>query len=149
ALTGYAAPGSADTESRPDDKPGVIGLAAKYLPMRNNVPATVMAPWPATDQGSGVSGGMGGGTLGRQYNPLLVEADMKGLDNPNAPVVYRIPEFSLQPNITPERFDGRRGLLHHVEGGRPSLSGDMDQLYTRAYDMLTSPKIKEGFDLDK
>jgi hypothetical protein len=152
ALTGYAAPGNADSEARPDDKPGVIGLAAKYLPMRNNVPATVMAPWPTTDQGNGVSGGMGGGTLGRHYNPLLVEADPRSLDKPQAPPVFRIPEFALQPNITSERFEGRRGLLDSIEAQQRQpivASKDMDNLYARAYDLLNSPRVKEGFDLER
>src|SRR5947207_12439292 len=38
--------------------------------------------WPSTDQGNGVSGGMGGGVLGRQYDPILVEANPSSMDMP-------------------------------------------------------------------
>src|SRR5262245_30722472 len=42
ALSGHAAPGSADQPARTDDKPGVIALAAKYLPRNGVMPKTVM-----------------------------------------------------------------------------------------------------------
>ena len=43
ALTGHARPGNPDQAARADDKPGIIGLAGKYLHGRQQMPATVMA----------------------------------------------------------------------------------------------------------
>jgi hypothetical protein len=153
-LTGHAAPGNPDVEARADDKPGLIGLAAKHLPARHNMPAAVMVPWPATDSGNGVSGGMGAASLGRQYNPLLVEADLEALGKSEAPPFFRVPELALSSGISAERFAGRRELLAEIESQRRALkprlgNGDTDHLYAKACDLLTSPKIKDGFDVEK
>lgn len=154
ALSGFAAPGNADQQARADDKPGLIGLAGKHLTTRETVfPATVMAPWIATDQGSGASGGMGGGILGRQYDPVRVEADLRSLERPDTMPVFRIPEFALQPGMTSERLGGRRSLLDVVEGQRAHLHDasqrELGDFYRSAYELLTSDRIKEGFDLDR
>jgi hypothetical protein len=154
ALTGYVSPGNADQPARADDRPGIVSLAAKYLQGSNGFPAAVMAPWVATDQGSGASGGMGGGVLGKQYDPVRVEIDPATLDKPGKLPVFRVPEFALQPGITPERFAGRRGLLDMIETQRRELAvsagtREMDGLYRQAYELLSSTKIREGFDLDQ
>jgi hypothetical protein len=111
-----------------------------------------MSPWIATDQGSGASGGMGGGTLGRQYDPVRVEADMRTVERPGMPV-FRIPEFALQPGMTPARMGDRRSLLDVVEGQRRALQDDsqreLSQHYQSAYELLTSDRIREGFDLER
>jgi uncharacterized protein (DUF1501 family) len=153
ALSGHAAPGNADQPSRPDDKPGLIALAGKYLRGRNQFPSAIMTPWIATDQGSGASGGMGGGTLGRQYDPVRVEVDPRSVERPGSVPVFRVPEFALQPGTTPERLASRRGLLNLIENQRGQLlssaSEEMDPLYQSAFELLTSERIKEGFDLDR
>jgi hypothetical protein len=153
ALTGHAALGNADQASRPDDKPGVASLAAKYLPGLHQMPASVMTPWVATDQGGGFSGGMFAGTLGRQYDPVRVEVDMPTLDRPGLAPVFRVPEFALLPGNTAERLSGRRQLLDVVDDQRRSLLAaseqDMGSLYRNAYELLTSERIREGFDLTR
>lgn len=154
ALSGFAAPGNADQQARADDKPGIIGLAAKNLASRRpTFPTTVMLPWVATDQGGGTSGGMNGGTLGRGYDPLRVEVEPRSLDRSGAQPVFRVPEISLQQGTTRGRLEDRRGLLDVIENQRRDLhraaEKDMDELYRGAYDLLTSERIKEGFDLDR
>jgi hypothetical protein len=154
ALSGFPAPGNSDQPARADDKPGIVALAGKHLAQRDNLfPASVMAPWIATDQGSGASGGMGAGTLGRQYDPVRVEADMRSLDRPGAMPVFRIPEFALQTGMTLDRLDGRRSLLDVVETQRRHLEDaaqrELGDFYRDAFELLTSDRIKEGFDLDR
>src|SRR5262249_27046077 len=122
ALTGHAAPGSADQPARPDDRPGLVGLAGKDLGRRQGPPATVLLPWGAPDQGSGASGGMGGGTLGRQYDPVRVEVEQRSLDRPGVAPVFRVPEFALQAGVTPERLQGRRHLLGLIDAQRRRLA---------------------------
>src|SRR5262249_53003534 len=104
ALTRHAAPGNPDHPARTDDRPGLVCLAAKHLNQSRTVPPAFMLPWVATDQGGGASGGMGGGTLGRQYDPVRVEVDVRSLERRGAVPVFRVPEFALQPGITPERL---------------------------------------------
>ncbi len=151
ALSGHAAPGNADQSARSDDKPGVVGLAAKYLRTRGPMPTAVMAPWLATDQGGGSSGGMGGGTLGRQYDPVRVEVDPREAER-GAPPVFRVPEFALHPSTTPQRLGGRRQLLDVIDAQRrqfDSAGRDLGNFYRDAYELLTSTRIREGFDLDR
>lgn len=152
-LTGHTAPGNGDQAARPDDRPGVVALAGKYLRGENSLPPAIMLPWTAADQGTVPSGGMGGGTLGKQFDPLRVEIDPSTLDKPGKAPVFRVPDFALQPGITPERFEDRRSLLDLIETQRHQLARtvstqEMDTLYRKAYDLLSSPRIKEGFDLD-
>jgi uncharacterized protein (DUF1501 family) len=154
ALSGFPAIGAPDQASRPDDKPGLVGLAAKYIPPKGAMPSTVMIPWPTTDQGSGSSGGMSGGTLGKQYDPVKVEIDQSTLDKPGKMPVFRVPEFALHSTLTAERFEERYHLLGVIEKQRRQLADssgaqEMGSLYQKACDLLTSPKIKEGFDIEK
>jgi hypothetical protein len=152
ALTGYPAPGNADQPARPDDKPGIVGLAGRYLDAENNMPVNVMSPWLATDQGSGASGGMGGGTLGRQYDPILVEADQSTLSQPNQMPAFRVPAFALQPGMTPERLDDRQDLLELIDAQREILdetaSQEINGFYEYAHNLLTAPHVRGAFDLD-
>jgi hypothetical protein len=151
ALTGHGAPGNADQPARTDDKPGLVGLASKFLPRHGVMPSTIMVPWIATDQGGGSSGGMNGGTLGRPFDPVRVEVDPASVDRPGSPV-FRIPEFALQPGTTVERLDQRLGLREVIEGQCQQMDRaagrEMDGLYRSAYQLLTSERIKEGFNLE-
>jgi uncharacterized protein (DUF1501 family) len=152
ALSGFAAPGGPDQPARPDDRPGLISLAAKYVPPKGSTPSAIMVPWPTTDQGSGASGGMGAGILSKEYDPVKVEIDQTTLDKPGKMPVFRVPAFALHPDLNLERFAGRRHLLGEIESQRQTLvagAAEHDSLYQRACDMLTSPKIKEGFDIEK
>jgi uncharacterized protein (DUF1501 family) len=172
ALTGFAAPGRPDQPARVDDHPGIISLALRSLPRRGSFPPAVMLPWLTTDQGSGSSGGMGGGTLGKQYDPLLVEADPASLDTPirggpqgngggrpfpvppGRATVFRVPEFTLPTGMVPNRFALRRTLLEEVEAQRRQVldaaaADEMDTLYRQAYELLGSARIREGFDITR
>ncbi len=153
ALTGHVAPGNADQAARTDDKPGMVGLASKYLRGGSSMPPTVMLPWVATDQGSGASGGMGGGTLGRQYDPVRVEVEPRSLERPGAVPVFRVPEFALHPSTTADQLTGRRHLRDLIEAQRRQLDNaagrEMDAYYREAYELLTSARIREGFDLER
>jgi hypothetical protein len=153
-LSGHAAPGNADQPARPDDKPGVAALVARHFARTAAIPPAVMVPWVATDQGSGASGGMLAASLGKQYDPLRVEVDQATLDKPGQAPVFRVPEFALQAGITPDRLAGRKDLLHLVESQRRTLIGradaqEMNQFYRKAFELLTSAEVKEGFDLDQ
>jgi hypothetical protein len=143
ALTGHAAIGGPDQPARPDDAPGVQSLAIKHMKPKGSMPSGIMTPWVATDQGSGASGGMNAGTLGRQYDPVMVEADARTLDNPKVMPAFRIPEFALQPGMTVERVHERRDLLGIVDRQRQGLaeaatSRQLNAHYQKAYD-LASP----------
>jgi hypothetical protein len=97
---------------------------------------------------------MSAGTLGRQFDPVKVEVDMKSMEKPGSVPVFRVPEFALQPDISPERVASRRGLVGMIETQRQHLAEkaavqDMDGCYQKAYELLTSPEIKGCFELEK
>jgi hypothetical protein len=153
ALTGYPAPGNADQPARADDKPGLVAVAGKFMSAQSHMPVNVMAPWIATDQGSGASGGMGGGALGRQFDPILVEADQSTLNRPGVMPVFRVPAFALQPGMTPERLDQRQELLSMIDAQREVLGETANQeingFYQSAYSLLTAPQVRDAFDLER
>jgi hypothetical protein len=168
-LTGFS---KGETNARPDDRPGIIALAAKYLRRPQGMPTSVMLPWIAGDNAGVVSGGMGGGTLGKQFDPLVVDADPTSLDRPirqgpqgpgmkellvppqPTATSFREPQFALPPGVTAERFEGRRRLLEEIDGRQQQRlvsipADDMRLLYREAYDLLGSSSIKEALDLDQ
>jgi hypothetical protein len=95
---------------------------------------------------------MGAGTLGKRFDPILIDVENNSLDRPGKPPVFRVPDFTLQAGITPERFVQRRGLREQIEQQRQQLAAtagqqELDGLYRKAYDLLGSEEIKRGFDL--
>ncbi len=88
----------------------------------------------------------GGGTLGTPYDPLVVR-------DPTGKKVD-LKEFSLQPDLTADRFGHRRELLASVDRWREAVasSANLDKVgenYRRAIDLLTTTKVREAFDVAK
>jgi hypothetical protein len=87
----------------------------------------------------------GGGSLGTTFNPLIV-------NDPSRTV--SLPEFTLTANVTPGRFQDRRGLLRAVDEVRarahsdPGIT-DMDANYRRAVELLTSDRVRAAFDVSR
>jgi hypothetical protein len=62
--------------------------------------------------------------------------------------------LSLTYGVTPARLDDRRGLLQAFDGARRQLDAqregrDMDAYTARAFDIITSAKAREAFDLSR
>lgn len=62
--------------------------------------------------------------------------------------------LSLTRGVTPARLDNRRGLLRSFDAYRREVdthrqSQDMDAFSARAFDLITSPKAREAFDLSR
>jgi hypothetical protein len=87
---------------------------------------------------------VGGGVLGSTCDPVVV-ADPTGNK-------VELPQFSLSANISADRFKQREELLAAVDRVRAEAHASkdverMDTFYQRAVSMLTSPKVREAFDL--
>ncbi len=85
--------------------------------------------------------------LGVAHKPFETQAD------PASGGPFRVPNFSLPSGITLEQVGDRRGLLRSFDSLRRDLdnSGQMvalDRYNHQAWDILTSPKAREAFDLD-
>ncbi len=65
-----------------------------------------------------------------------------------------VQNLSLTRGVTPARLDDRRGLMQAFDGYRREVdaqreSQDMDAYTSRAFDIITSPKAREAFDLSR
>jgi hypothetical protein len=87
---------------------------------------------------------VGGGALGAAYDPVEVR-------DPTGTKVD-LPQFALRADVSADRFRQRRELLQAVDRMRARAHASKaieqsDAFYRRAVDMLTSPKVRQAFDL--
>src|SRR4029079_14955848 len=102
-----------------------------------------------------------GGFLGKRFDALTTEcAPFKDKDAspvPGKPATVRgVPQLRdsvLVPDVTVDRLDGRRSLLHQCDDGvrraaASPVTGQFDRTQERAFGLLTSAKAREAFDLN-
>ena len=85
--------------------------------------------------------------LGKKYAPFETQAD------PAVEGLFSLPNFSLGDSLSLNRLDSRKGLLRSFDDIRREVdvSGSMeaaDGFNQQAFDILTSPKARDAFDLD-
>jgi hypothetical protein len=88
--------------------------------------------------------GVGGGVLGPACDPVEVP-------DPTGSKV-QLPQFALAADVSAERFGDRRALLASIDRMRARAHPDpavekTDALHQRAVAMLTSPRVRQAFDL--
>ena len=135
-----------DAPPTPDDFPGLGGLVAKLGPHRRELPPAVTLPrWNRFLDLPNDYAGEKAGFLGSGYDPWLVKADAGGQS-------FRLDDLSLPLDIPPGRLSERRQLLaavdrHIAEWGQTGR--EHDALNSRAYDLLSSPAVRQAFDLNQ
>jgi hypothetical protein len=92
------------------------------------------------------SPGVGAGHLGPAFDPIEMP-DPRG-------TTVQLPQFALSADVTADRFRQRTELLAAVDRMRAQVSSNraldkMDVFYQRAVTILTSPKVREAFDITK
>ncbi len=90
------------------------------------------------------SPGIGGGVLGAACEPIHVP-------DPTGRRVD-LPHFALPADIPAGRLHDRRALLSSIDRLRaraPEATAKMGAFHRRAAEMLTSPKVREAFDMGK
>lgn len=128
----------------PTDHPSLGSIMTRLRPTAANVVPHVCLPY-ITKEGAGgpPQPGFFGGILGHSYDPLFV------LNDPNA-VDFRVPELTLQSEISSDRLSARRRLFetagYSLEQG-PSASTEMTRMQARALDLLTSERTQAAFRL--
>ena len=160
-MTGFTG-GNAQLQAQPTDPPD-IGAVCQYLGMGpKDLPGAVCLPcFP----GSGEAyrrGGPYGGSLGSQYDPLFSLCKPTFAREPKVnyydPVMPLgepyLPGLDSLPEMTVDRFDGRRSLLQKMDDAfqtsRHSVALDrLDGFRRRAFAMLTSSRTRDAFDLSK
>ncbi|MDA1052468.1 MAG: DUF1501 domain-containing protein [Planctomycetota bacterium] len=161
-MTGFTG-GNAQLPAQPTDPPD-IGAICQYVGLGpRDLPGAVCLPcYPGWGQEGYRRGGPYGGFLGSQYDPLFSHCDPKFAREPKTqhydPVMAEgepyLPGLNSQPEMTVDRFDGRRSLLQQLDDAfhRASKSAAevrLDKFQRRAFDLLTSSKTRDAFDLSR
>jgi len=118
--------------------PAIGSIVAKEKGFKAGLPPYVCVPSAPPWYG-------GAGFLGGQYKPFAIGSDPNRKD-------FRVQGLSLPKSLTMDRIAGRRSLLSQMDGLDQQMQQEdafqvMDTFYARAYDMLTSPKVKSAFNL--
>jgi hypothetical protein len=143
-LTGYPyGPGSA-RQIKPNDWP-YFGSLVKMLKPSEKLPAltSVWLPDVMRLNDNVTPAGQTAGFLGKQWEPERFVGD------PAAPD-YRITGVTLPSEVSVARLDRRADLLAQLDRHRRNTNADAwDRLTTHAFDLITSGKAREAFDLRK
>ena len=131
-----------------NDTPHFGAVMSHLRPAEQALPSCVMLPWKVLHPAApgGVAPGQHGGWLGRQYNPFVVEGDPSKAD-------WQAPSLGLSDDISLERLESRRELLTSLDSARRQLDSPLvdqaNHLERRAFELLSSGKVREAFDLDR
>ncbi len=166
-MTGYSGGNFAQLRPEPTDPPD-IGAICQYLGMSpHDMPGAVCMPcYPGWGESSMYPGirrpGPYGGFLGSQYDPLFSVCEPKFDREPRfAFYVQVIPlgepklaSLDELPDVTANRLDRRRSILDQLDAQfeKTRQSGAVERLnhfQQRAFDMLTSSKTRDAFDLSR
>jgi hypothetical protein len=162
SYTGLEVPVPDNTITK-DTYPPSMGSVCEYLKKGpSDFPAYVYMPcylgWGQAIHRAGPYAGF----LGQRYNPLFTECRPykdpgTPPDGPGKPQVVRgqpfIPNSVLGQEVTIDRLATRRTLLQQIDEGirkaeaQPTL-GSFDRTQQRAFNVLTSSKVKAAFNLD-
>jgi hypothetical protein len=145
-----------------DTDPPSMGSVCEYLNAgRKNLPDYVYMPvWLGWGQAFRRSGPYGG-FLGKRFDPLTTECtpyyDKDSFAPlPGNPQIVRgapaLPNSSLQDGMTVDRLNSRRTLLQQIDDQRKQAEkrlavASYDRNQQRAFDVLTSSKLRTAFDL--
>jgi len=163
-LTGYSGPVVVNNVAKPTDHPS-MGAVMQYAGFRSQgVPPYLWMPsHPGHSQGKHRAGPYGG-FLGRQYDPVFTKYDAhfenntegrNSRANPPTPIADpTMPLLDKLPPITLDRLNRRRTLLEQLDEQRSGLDAsrvadNLNDYQRQAYDLLTSGKTREAFDLSK
>jgi hypothetical protein len=109
---------------------------------RNSLPPYVCIPQKMDNNGNDT---LGTGFLPSSFGPFSLGSD---------PAVPGFKVRDLASNISTERFDRRRSILSTVDRHFKYLENSdnlaaMDTFYQQAYDLISSPKARQAFDLEQ
>ena len=123
----------------------LVGWLARRDGYAGALPPYVITPEPSCDSFVYITPGQFGGCLGAKFDPFVLNA------NPNAPA-FRLPNVSLESDMTPARLGNRRTLLGRMEGPArhpEPETADLAVNQDAAFSMVTSPAVQKAFDLSQ
>lgn len=144
SLSGHAPP--TDDQRLRDSTdlfPAYGSIVDRFAPNTNGMPT--FAAFPHVIRDGSIAPGQHASFLGKIHNPLLVTQD------PNSPD-FGLPELKLPASITPVRLANRKEMLKIIDEQsrlleHSSIAQGIDQSYQKALSMLTTPKVKQAFDI--
>ena len=144
-----------------DTHPPSMGSVCEYLKKQNgDFPAYVFMPcWLGWGQAFR-RGGPYAGFLGKRYDALTTEclpfADKGATPAAGNPAIVRgaplLPDSTLPDDLTIDRLNTRRSLLQQLDDQLPRIETETarsayDRTQRRAFDLLTTSKVRQAFDL--
>jgi len=149
-VTGHLPPVNKSDAEPPseNDTPHFGSVMSHLRPAELALPSFVMLPWKVLHPAApgGVAPGQHGGWLGRQYDPFIVEGDPSSKN-------WQAPSLGLSDEISLDRLSSRRQLLSSLDQVRSDIESPLvnqaSYLERRAFDLLTSGKVRDAFDLDR
>ena len=151
-----------DQHPRETDPPS-MGSVCEYLRGdRGELPDYVYMPtWLGWGQAFRRAGPYAG-ILGSRFNALTTEckpyADSGAKPTPGKPTIVRgqplLPNTAFDADLTLDRLNNRRGLLNQFDDKlrafeSSSAPASYDRIQQRAFDLLTSSRLRSCFDLSK
>jgi hypothetical protein len=146
SLTGYAPPvDDIRLRDSPDLFPAYGSVVDKLAPVGGGMPTFVAFPHVLRD--GSITPGQHASFLGKAHNPLFFSQD------PNSPD-FGLPELQLPADVPLERLEARREMLKLIDEQSKLLDESatargIDEAYQRAVGMLTSPKVRQAFEINK
>ena len=146
SLTGYAPPvDDIRLRDSPDLFPAYGSIVDKLAPAGGGMPTFVAFPHVLRD--GSITPGQHASFLGKAHNPLFFSQDPNALD-------FGLPELQLPADVPLERLEARREMLKLIDEQSKILDESatargIDEAYQKAVGMLTTPKVREAFDLSK
>ncbi len=126
-----------------DLMPSYGSVVDHVAPVAAGLPTFVSLPYVIRD--GEITPGQHASFLGKAHDPLLIT------DDPNR-ANFQLPELSLPANLSVDRLADRKALQDIVSKQTkileyaPAARG-LDDYYDKALSMLTSPKVREAFNL--
>jgi hypothetical protein len=146
SLTGHAPPiDDIRLRDSPELFPAFGSVVDRLAPAKGGMPTFVAYPHVLRD--GSITPGQHASFLGKTYSPLLITQDPNSAD-------FRLPELSLPETLSLDRLENRREVQKLIDQQTelleisPTAQG-IDKLYQKALGMLTSPKVRQAFDLSK
>ena len=130
----------------PNFAPSQAALVRARRPDRNGLPSAIALPYHIRTDAGTPWPGQGGGDLGQQFDPWLINCDP-------AQSGFRIDELKLPDSVTDQRLMSRRRLLTQLDsfsGGQlPTSSAQFAARTDQAFDLLIGASAQHVFDLDR
>jgi hypothetical protein len=127
-------------------RPHCGSVISRVFGSRGDLPANVIVPGPIGNTGAGPLHGQTAGYLGSAHEPFFLNADPARPD-------FKVADLEVPAGESGTRLDARKRLLAQLDDLQRRTESGSTQMhasaYERAFRLLTSPRAKEAFDLNR